>query len=158
MRKYGLVAIFAGAVVVVDQLTKRMVVESMSLHDSVPVIDSFFHVTYVRNRGGAFSILADLPEWLRLPFFVTVALAAFAALLYFLRGVSMQQKLLLFALAGILGGAAGNFIDRITTGTVVDFLDVHWRGFHWPAFNVADSFITVGTVVVLLHSLLAKEE
>lgn len=158
MRKYGLVAIVAGAVVLLDQITKRAVVESMSLHDSVPVIDSFFHITYVRNRGGAFSIFADLPEWLRIPFFASVALVAFAALFYFLRGVGLQQKLLLVALAGILGGAAGNFIDRITEGTVVDFLDVHWRGFHWPAFNVADSFITVGTVIVLLYSLLAKEE
>jgi signal peptidase II len=158
MRKYGFVAAVAASIVVLDQLTKWMITRSMELHESVPVIDSLFHITYVRNRGGAFSILSDQPDAIRIPFFVTVSIVALATLVYFLRSVAEDQKLLLFALAGILGGAIGNFTDRITAGTVVDFLDVHWRGWYWPAFNVADSFISVGTVIVLLYSFFAKDE
>lgn len=158
MSKYAFVGAVALAVVILDQFTKWLIVRDMTLHESIPVIDSFFHITYVRNRGGAFSILADQPDFLRLPFFLTVSVVAFGALVYFLRTVGEHQKLLLFALAGILGGAIGNFIDRASVGTVVDFLDFHWRGYYFPAFNVADSFITTGTVVVLIYSLFVSEE
>ncbi len=158
MSKYVFVALVAVSVVALDQLTKWIIVRDMSLHDSLPVLDGFFHITYVRNRGGAFSILADQPDMLRLPFFLLVSVVAFAALLYFLRSVGEHQRLLLFALAGILGGALGNFIDRASVGTVVDFLDFHWRGYHFPAFNVADSFITTGTIVVLAYSLFSPDE
>jgi signal peptidase II len=156
--KYALVALVAGAIVLLDQITKWYIGRTLSLHDSIPVIDSFFHITYVRNRGGAFSLLADLPDTLRLPFFVTVSMVALAALIYFLRSVEVHQRLLLLALAGILGGATGNFIDRVSEGTVIDFLDFHWRGYYWPAFNVADCFISTGTVIVLLYSLLSRNE
>ena len=158
MNKYALVAGVATVVVVFDQFTKWLITRSFALHESLPVIDSLFHLTYVRNRGGAFSILADQPDALRIPFFVIVSLVAFAALVYFLRSVDGDQRWLLFALGGILGGAVGNFLDRITAGTVIDFLDFHWRGYYFPAFNVADSFITVGTGIVLLHSFLGQGE
>lgn len=158
MSKYVFVGAVAASVVILDQLTKWLIVSDMTLHESIPVIDSLFHITYVRNRGGAFSILADQPDFLRLPFFLTVSVVAFGALVYFLRTVGADQKLLLFALAGILGGALGNFIDRASWGTVVDFLDFHWRGYHFPAFNVADSFITTGTIVVLIYSLFVPDE
>lgn len=158
MSKYVFVGAVALTVVILDQFTKWLIVRDMTLHESIPVIDSLFHITYVRNRGGAFSILADQPDFLRLPFFLTVSVVAFSALVYFLRTVGEHQKLLLFALAGILGGAIGNFIDRVSVGTVVDFLDFHWRGYYFPAFNVADSFITTGTVVVLVYSLFVSEE
>lgn len=158
MNKYVFVGAVAASVVILDQLTKWLIVSDMTLHESIPVIDSLFHITYVRNRGGAFSILADQPDFLRLPFFLTVSVVAFGALVYFLRTVGADQKLLLFALAGILGGALGNFIDRASWGTVVDFLDFHWRGYHFPAFNVADSFITTGTIVVLIYSLFVPDE
>ena len=152
MNKYGFVALVSGAVVVADQTTKWLITRSFDLHESMPVIDSLFHITYVRNRGGAFSILADQPDIVRLPFFGIVAVIAFSALVYFLHTVAGDQRLLLFALAGILGGALGNFIDRMSVGTVVDFLDFHWHDYYWPAFNVADSFISVGTVIVLMYS------
>jgi signal peptidase II len=157
MSKYAYVALVASMVVLLDQATKWAIGHNLVLHQSVPVIDPIFYITYVRNRGGAFSILADQPTAFRIPFFVLVSLAAFAALVYFLRSVRSGQRLLLFALAGILGGAIGNFIDRVSAGTVIDFLDFHWRGYYWPAFNVADSFISVGTVIVLLSSLSSSE-
>lgn len=158
MGKYGLVAAVAGGIVILDQATKLWVTRSMALYESIPVIDSFFHLTYVRNRGGAFSILSEQPDSIRLPFFLTVSVVAFAALAYFLRTIDPRQRLLLLGLAAILGGAAGNFVDRATQGAVIDFLDFHWRGYHWPAFNVADTFITTGTIVVLLYSLLQRDE
>jgi len=158
VHKYAFVGGVAALVVIADQFTKWLITSSFQLHESVPVIDSLFHLTYVRNRGGAFSILADQPDVLRIPFFLTVGVFAFSALLYFLRSVDSHQRWLLFALAGILGGALGNFLDRLTVGTVVDFLDFHWRGYYFPAFNVADSFISVGTVIVLLYSFLTPEQ
>lgn len=157
MGKYPLVAMVAAAIVLLDQATKWWVAHSMTLYESIPVIDSFVHLTYVQNRGGAFSILADQPDAIRLPFFIGVAIVALAALVYFLHTIDARQRLLVVALAGILGGALGNFIDRATRGAVIDFVDVHWRGHHWPAFNVADSFITTGTIVVLLYSFLARD-
>jgi signal peptidase II len=156
--KYAFVAAVAGAVVVLDQFTKWLITRTFVLHESLPIVNSLFHITYVRNRGAAFSILAEQPDIIRLPFFILVSIVAFSALVYFLRSVASDQRLLLFALAGILGGALGNFIDRISVGTVVDFLDFHWRGYYFPAFNVADSFITVGTAIVLLYSLTADGE
>lgn len=158
MNKYVFVGLVAAVVVIADQVTKWMIVRSFDLHESLPVIDSLFHLTYVRNRGGAFSILADTPDSLRIPFFVTVSVVAFTALLYFLRSIASDQRLMLFALGGILGGALGNFIDRISAGTVVDFFDFHWNGYYFPAFNIADSFISIGTTIILLYSFLVKEE
>jgi signal peptidase II len=158
MNRFVFVLVVASAVVALDQATKWIVQTRMELYQSIPVIDSFFHLTYVRNSGGAFGFLRDAHSSLRLPFFVGVAVAAIGALLYFVRHIDPKQYLLLFSLGGILGGALGNLIDRIAKGgMVVDFLDVHWRGWYWPTFNVADSFITTGVVILLLHSLFSAE-
>lgn len=154
MAKYGFVAIVATAVVVLDRVTKSYIDRTFDLYDSLPVIDGLFNITYLRNPGGAFGILAGHDAAWRLPFFIAVTALAVVVLAYFLRQVSASQPVLLFALSGILGGAIGNFIDRAVAGEVVDFLDFHWRGYHWPPFNVADSFITIGTAILLLHSLL----
>lgn len=157
MSKFVFVLGVALAVVGLDQGTKWLIDSRMELYQSIAVIDSFFHISYVRNSGGAFSFLATTDAALRLPFFIGVSLVAIVGLLYFVRQVGARQYLLLFALGGILGGALGNLIDRMARGTVVDFLDVQYRGWHWPTFNVADSFITTGVVVLFLHSLVAKE-
>ncbi len=153
MNRFAFVLVVAFVVVALDQATKWVVQTRMDLYQSIPVIDSFFHLTYVRNSGGAFGFLHDARSALRLPFFITVSVVAIAALLYFVRQVESHQYLLLFALGGILGGALGNLIDRMVSGTVVDFFDVHWRTWYWPTFNVADSFITAGVVILLAHSL-----
>jgi signal peptidase II len=158
MHKSVFVASVAGAVILLDQFTKWRVRRTLALHESVPIIDSFFHLTHVRNTGGAFSLFASASDAVRLPFFVVASAIAIVALLYFLRQVGARQRLLQFALAGILGGALGNLLDRVTAGHVTDFLDLHWRGYHWPAFNVADSFITTGVVVLLVHSMFVKQE
>lgn len=157
MRKVVFVTGIATLVLVGDQLSKWYVRDTLGLYESIPVIDSFFHITHARNTGAAFSLLADAPAALRLPFFVIVTILALGALLYFLRQVGERQRLLQFALAGILGGALGNFIDRILLGWVTDFLDVHWQEWTFPTFNVADSFISIGMGILLLQSFLGHE-
>jgi signal peptidase II len=157
MSKWVFVVAVATGVLVADQLTKWWIRDALALYDSIPVLDSFFHLTYVRNTGGAFSFLAGTSEIVRVPFFLAASALAIGVLGYFIRQVPKDDRLLLFALSGVLGGALGNLIDRVTLGHVTDFLDVQIRGHHWPAFNVADSFITIGVVILLAHSLFASE-
>jgi signal peptidase II len=154
MRKWPFVAFVVVAVVVVDQLTKIMIRDMIPLHDSVPIIPYLFNLTHVRNPGGAFNLLARSHDAFRVPFFLIMTGVAVVALLYFLREIQSHQRLLLFAVAGVLGGAIGNFIDRVLIGEVTDFLDFYVGSYHWPSFNVADSFISIGVVVLLVHSLL----
>ena len=157
MKKSGFVLLIAGTVLAADQLTKSIIRRSVPLYESFPIIDSFFHITHVRNTGGAFSLFADAGDAIRIPFFLLASTVALGALLYFVRQVPSDRRWLLFALAGVLGGALGNLVDRVLFGRVTDFLDVSWRGYHWPAFNVADSFITTGVVILIAHSLFARD-
>ena len=157
MSKYPLVLGLATVVIVLDQVTKWMVRDSFVLYESRPVIEGFFHLTYVRNPGGAFSFLRDVDASIRLPFFIGVASVAVVALLWFVREIEAHQRWMLAALGLVLGGAVGNLIDRIAFGEVVDFLDVFWRDHHWPAFNVADSGISVGMTILVVLTLFSKE-
>ena len=156
--KYRLVLLIAAVALLLDQATKWYVRHTVGLYESIAIIDSLFHITYVRNSGGAFSLFAGSSQAVRLPFFLVVSVVAIVVLLYFVSKVEPRQRLLLFALGAILGGALGNFVDRIIfSGEVTDFLDFHWHGYHWPAFNVADSCISTGMVILLLHSLFVRE-
>ena len=158
MTKSAFVITVAAAVLGLDQLTKLVIRRWVPLYHSIPVIDSVFSISHVQNSGGAFSLFAGAPDGVRVPFFLVASAIAVTALLYFLRAVRPDQRLLQFALAGLLGGALGNLVDRLTgQGTVTDFLDVYWRDHHWPAFNIADSFITIGVVILLGHSLFARD-
>jgi signal peptidase II len=158
MRKYGFVLSVAAIALLLDQVTKWHIRRTVGLYESIVVLDSFFHITHVRNAGGAFSLFAGTPSSVRLPFFLLVSIVAVTVLLLFVRRVEPQRRLLLFALGAILGGALGNFVDRMTSGEVTDFLDFHWHGWYWPAFNVADSFISTGMVILLLYSFFARDE
>jgi signal peptidase II len=157
VKKYGIVFSVAAVVLILDQLTKWYIRQWLPLYDSVVVIESFFHITHLRNPGAAFGLLADADAALRIPFFIVVAMIAVTALTFFVRRIEDHRLLLLISLGAILGGAFGNLTDRILMGAVTDFLDFHIRGFHWPAFNVADSGISVGMVILILHSLFAPE-
>ena len=156
-RRYRLAALAAVVIVGLDLATKAIVERSMTLYESIPLLP-FFSLTYVRNTGAAFGILRELSPTLRLPLFVLVTVAAVGALASYLRQVRPEETWVAAALGGILGGAAGNLIDRLRYGEVVDFLHLHYRGFDWPMFNVADSAISVGVVLLLLHSLRAAPE
>ncbi len=137
-------------IVFLDQLTKQMVTASMRLYESIAVIP-FFNITYVHNTGAAFSFLSDAGGWQRW-FFAGMALVISIVLTVWLARLKQQEVLLAVALSLVLGGAIGNLIDRIAYGYVVDFLDVYYQSWHWPAFNIADSAITLGVGLMLLES------
>ncbi|MGH8007967.1 MAG: signal peptidase II [Candidatus Binatia bacterium] len=151
--KTRIVTLVVAAIIVLDQVTKIIVVDTLHLHQSVPVIESFFHLVHVRNTGAAFSLFADMPAWFRQPFFFIATGVAVVALLLFLRHTEGVSPLFVVAVAAILGGALGNLIDRIRYGEVIDFVLLHWRGYHWPAFNVADACITLGVIGLLWSSM-----
>jgi len=156
-RRTRLAIATADVVLLLDQATKAIVERGMTLHESIPLLP-FFSLTYVRNTGAAFGLLSELPPGLRLPLFVIVTIGAVWALVSYLRQLRLEESWVAVALGGILGGAAGNLICRLRYGEVVDFLHLHYRGFDWPMFNVADSAITVGVALVLLHSLRAADQ
>ena len=138
-------------VLVLDQLTKWLIVGQFVLGDSRPVTN-FFNLVRAHNTGAAFSFLAQAGGWQRW-LFTGIGIAASALMVWMLRA-HPGQKLFGFAVACVLGGAIGNVVDRLVHGYVVDFLDVHWAGWHFPAFNVADSAITLGAACLLLDELL----
>ncbi|HEX2385073.1 MAG TPA: signal peptidase II [Candidatus Binatia bacterium] len=154
--KFKLVLFLVVAIVALDQATKAIVDRSMMLNHSVPVIDGIFSLTYIRNTGAAFGFLARSGEFFRRTFLIGFSIAAIGFIVVMLRRLPQHEKLLTVALGFILGGAIGNLIDRLLYGEVIDFLDFYWSYHHWPAFNVADSFITVGVVVILFRLALAK--
>lgn len=156
--KWKLVLGWLAPIVFFDQLTKVIVDRTMTLHQSIPIIDGFFNLTYVRNTGAAFGIFAGAHEAFRLPFLIGVSLAAVGFIVVMLRRLRAETTGIITAFAFILGGAIGNLIDRIVYGAVIDFLDVYWSGYHWPAFNVADSFITIGVAITVFYMLKAKGE
>jgi signal peptidase II len=147
-----------GLVVLLDQLSKIWIVASLRLHEGFPLIDGFFNIVHVRNPGAAFGFLAAAPPLFRSVFFIAVTVAAILLILRYLRVSRIEQPSLLWALALILSGAVGNLIDRVRFGEVVDFLDVYVGTYHWPAFNVADSAITVGAAILIMILLTQRKE
>ena len=134
-----------------DQLTKVLILGAFE-HGQATPMTSFFNLVRVHNSGAAFSFLASASGWQRW-FFTAIGVAATVFIVYLLRA-HPGQKLFCFALACILGGAVGNVIDRLLHGYVVDFLDFHWGGWHFPAFNLADSAITLGAICMIVDELL----
>ncbi|NTV50464.1 MAG: signal peptidase II [Geobacteraceae bacterium] len=155
MRPWSLFSAIAIVGIIIDQITKIAIDRSMQLFDSIPVIENFFHITYVRNKGAAFSFLSNA-SW-RLPFFIIVSTFASLVILVAFRKLRDDQRLAHISLAMIFSGAVGNLIDRIRLGEVIDFLDVHWYRHHWPAFNVADSLICVGVFLLAIDMILEEK-
>jgi len=142
---------WAMVLLIADQFTKVLIMGYYPLGASTPVT-SFFNLVRVHNTGAAFSFLASAGGWQRW-LFTGIGVAAVLLILWLLK-THAGQKLFAFAMASILGGALGNVIDRVLYGYVVDFLDFHWKNWHFPAFNVADSAITVGAACLILDELL----
>jgi signal peptidase II len=140
-------------VVVLDQLTKMVVDHFMSLHESWPVVDGVLRLTYVQNRGAAFGILSDADLPYQSLLFAVVSLAALGAIAAYAWRLPARNRLPQTALALIMGGALGNLIDRARLGYVIDFVDAYWNAHHWPAFNVADSAISIGVVLLVIDIL-----
>ena len=142
---------------ILDQVTKYLIHTGMALHESIPVIPGFFSITYIRNPGAAFGFLAGASPTFRYVFFIGVTVAAIGLIIHYLRTYVADDQFLTISLGMILSGAIGNLIDRVRFGEVIDFLDVYLGATHWPAFNVADSAISVGAFVLFFHLILQKK-
>jgi len=146
----------AAAVLLADQLTKLWIVENYT-YGAGDSITTFFNLIHVRNFGAAFSFLDNEGGWQRWGFSIFAAVISVVLIVWIAR-LSPQKKLEGLALGLILGGALGNLYDRVTLGFVVDFVDFHWSGWHFPAFNVADSAITLGAVLIIADGFLTGSE
>jgi len=146
----------AGSIIVSDQITKHIILSSMPLHSSIPVIPGFFSLTHIHNPGGAFGMFADGSPLLRKILFLALSSLAICFVLYFYHSTPINYRALSSGFAMIFGGAIGNMIDRIRFEKVVDFLDFYIKTAHWPAFNVADSAITIGVTIFIIHLVFDK--
>jgi signal peptidase II len=148
----------AAAVIVLDQITKAAIVKIFLIHESHTVIDGFFNIVYVMNPGAAFGFLATASKTFRYCFFTGITAMVIVLIIYYIVKSKPQNMLMVISLTLIFGGAVGNLIDRIGFGAVVDFLDVYIGTAHWPAFNVADSAISVGAVLMIWGMIMNREK
>jgi signal peptidase II len=140
----------AGLIVVLDQITKALVRSAFALHDGTTVIPGFFDLTRVHNAGAAFGVMNTMDFPFKTSILALIATAALAGLTMYAAMLPAGQRLARYGLALIVGGAAGNLIDRVRFGFVVDFVDLYWRDWHFWAFNVADAAISVGVALMIL--------
>lgn len=145
--RYNILIIFALMWIIVDQSTKWLIVRNFPLYDGFAVIPHFFNIIHVRNYGAAFGFLNNPETDWQFWFFVLVTVFALWVIVYFMRKMP-YSRMLSFGFSCILGGALGNFIDRVRLRYVIDFLDFYYKSWHWPVFNVADIAICLGTVLV----------
>ena len=141
------------AVVALDQVTKAIIVRKLELHEYRPIIDGLLSLSHGHNRGAAFGFLSDAKLPYQPELLSVLSFAALVAITYYFVRLPATARFPRLALALVLGGAVGNLIDRVRLGYVVDFLHVYWRSHAWPDFNVADSAITVGVVLLILDIL-----
>jgi signal peptidase II len=141
-----------------DLYTKALIQENFLLYHPVPVIEGFLNITYVENPGAAFGIMADMDPMARSIFFGVVSVLAITIVLYIYFKHPENSNLIRNASALILGGAIGNMTDRVRFGKVVDFIDIYWGQYHWPAFNIADMAISIGVGLFLLDMFVDKKK
>ena len=146
----------AGLVVLVDLATKEIILHKVALYESLEVIPGFFSITHVRNTGVAFGLFAGRPDGFRVLFFLVMTCVAIFVILFMYVKTSKKEAWVNRAFCLIVGGAIGNLVDRIRFGEVIDFLDVYIGSAHWPAFNVADSAISIGVGLLFFHALTSR--
>lgn len=160
MNRIFKMCVMIATVIICDQISKGLVQQKFFLGESIPVIPDFFHLTYVRNPGAAFGMLAFAPDYIRMPLFFALPVIACFWLLYLIWSTRNTNFLHCLAYSLIFAGAVGNLIDRFTMNYVVDFFDFFWRSHHFAAFNIADSAISIaaGLLIVDLLFLSKKNE
>ena len=154
-RRYGFYVTIL-LVILLDQLTKLLVVATVPLFDSVTIIPNFLDITYVRNTGLAYGLLNDWDSAYKPLITGALAVAALGGILLYARQMPAEEKWSRIGLSLILAGAIGNILDRVRLGYVIDYVDFYWRGWHFWAFNVADAAISIGAVLVFAELLLGK--
>ena len=142
-------SLFVFFILAVDQLTKAVVTQKISLYGSNEIIPDFFNITYIQNRGAIFGFFSQSGSQLVYILLTLTSLAALALVVYYFFKTPPDEKLMKISLSFILGGALGNLADRIFRGYVVDFMDFYVKKWHWPSFNVADSCITIGAILLI---------
>lgn len=160
MNKYKIAVCVSLLVIVADQITKMLIHSNLTLSERISVLP-FLDITHLRNPGAAFGMLNNLPENVRMPLFVFILVVAFVAIFLFLKRAGGNDRILVFSLSLILGGAIGNSIDRFRLGYVTDFIDFHLFGnakYHWFPFNVADAAITIGVILILFEAFFLKRD
>ena len=155
-RKYLLPAIISLSVIVLDQCTKYLIIKSFALYQSLTVIEHYLTIVHTRNRGIAFGLFSGPGSGMRVFLLIATSLLAIVFILYLLSSLKGKHTYATVTLSFILGGAIGNLIDRIRWGAVVDFIDLHWYHYHWPAFNCADSAISIGLVLLIIGIITKK--
>lgn len=158
MNKYILLTIISGGVVILDQASKYAIQHLMTFQTQREIIPGFLNLTYILNPGGAFGLLSNLNRPLKVVVFISMSLIAIALLFSIYIYFKGPGLLIPISIALITGGAAGNFIDRVRLHGVIDFIDLHFRDYHWPAFNIADSAITIGAIALLFQYLRHGED
>jgi len=156
--RYIILALVGLGTIVLDQITKAHIMQTMRLHESIPIIQNFFSLTYIRNPGAAFGILASSSNGFRMLFFGVMSLFALGLLVTIFLRLPQNDWVGQVFISGILGGAVGNLLDRLRFGEVIDFLDFYIDAYHWPAFNVADAAISVGVCFLIFHFAFEKKE
>ncbi len=155
-------AIIILEILIIDLISKYLVHANLYLYESIPVIDNFFNIVYTKNTGSAFSFLSDAPIWFRKPFFIIIPLAAMILIAFLIRNAvkeGKENKFQVYAFSAIIGGALGNFINRIATGSVVDFLQFKiTRTYYWPSINVADIAITIGVAILFIEMIYVEQK
>lgn len=150
-RQYAKFLLVVGLTVLLDQISKDMVLRTLPLGQSLEVVPGFFSLTHIRNTGGAFGILAGRASGLRTVFFLAISGLALAVVCYLYFRTAKGKSWVTTALCLVFGGAVGNLVDRVRFGEVVDFLDLYAGNAHWPAFNVADSAISIGVAILCVQ-------
>jgi len=156
-RKYWVLLITVVLVLALDQWTKYEVQQRLYFRQTIEVIPKFFNLTHVRNTGGAFGLFGGEKGGTGTLFFIVFSLIAIGSIVYFFLRLKENERVLTLSLSLVLSGAIGNLIDRCRYGEVVDFLDFHLFSYHWPAFNIADSAITLG-IALLAFELIFREQ
>ena len=156
--KYFLFLTISFAIVALDQATKLMIHTRFNLGEKKVIIPDFFNITYIRNTGGIFGLFSQSNEVIRMVLFIILPVLAFVLIVSIVHKLELKQKYQLLAFSSIFGGALGNYIDRIHFGYVVDFLDVHYKGRSWPAFNVGDMCIVIGVFSAIAIIYFTEEQ
>ena len=149
--KWSLVGLLAGGIFIIDQLTKWAAWHWVAPVRRIEVIPGFFDLHYILNTGVAFGILSGGRSGFKVAALIGVALLALVVIFFFIITTRPRERIFLWGLALVAGGAIGNFVDRIRLWAVIDFLELYYGRFHWPVFNVADIALTVGTGLILIH-------
>jgi signal peptidase II len=156
--KYINLILIAGLIVITDQITKFLILKGVSLYESITIIPGLINIVHVQNNGIVFGIFRGINSNIQQIILLIASLFGSSLVLYFYINMNQNYRMMITGFALIFGGALGNLVDRIRLGRVVDFIDIYYKDYHWPAFNVADSSITIGVLIFCYYIFFKRPE